>query len=65
MKQLLERALLDETEFLGLRHSLALGYHRDHPYVTHCGDSQLVVDYEPGDSTSDTFGGNSNCAGRR
>ncbi len=63
MKQLLKRAL-DESEFLsdfGIR-SLSR-YHRDHPYVTHCGDSQLVVDYEPGDSTSDMFGGNSNWRG--
>ena len=63
MKQLLKRAL-DETEFLsdyGIR-SLSR-YYRDHPYVTHCGDDQLWVDYEPGDSSSGMFGGNSNWRG--
>jgi hypothetical protein len=63
MKQLLKRTL-DETEFLsdhGIR-SLSR-YHREHPYVTHCDGTQLAVDYEPGDSNSGMFGGNSNWRG--
>ena len=63
MKKLLKRAL-DETEFLsdfGVR-SLSR-YHRDHPYVTHCDGAVLTVDYEPGDSHSGMFGGNSNWRG--
>jgi hypothetical protein len=63
MKQLFKRAL-DETEFLsefGIR-SLSR-YYLDLPFTLRCGDSQLTVDYEPGDSTSDMFGGNSNWRG--
>jgi hypothetical protein len=63
MKQLLKRAL-DETEFLsqfGIR-SLSR-YYLVRPFTLRCGDSQLTVDYEPGDSTSDMFGGNSNWRG--
>ncbi len=63
MKQLLKRAL-DETEFLsdfGVR-SLSRSY-LDRPFLLRCGDSQLAVDYEPGDSTTEMFGGNSNWRG--
>ena len=63
MKALLRRAL-DENEFLspyGVR-SLSQ-HHRDHPYVFLCDDISIKVSYEPGESESATFGGNSNWRG--
>ncbi len=56
--------VLDEKEFLsdhGLRALSAR--HRDHPYTVELGGRQFTVDYEPGESTSGLFGGNSNWRG--
>jgi hypothetical protein len=56
--------MLDESEFLspfGIR-SLSL-YHRDHPFKLEIAGREHVVDYEPGESTSGLFGGNSNWRG--
>jgi hypothetical protein len=58
------RYMLDEKEFLsphGIR-SVSL-CHRDHPYVLKWYCEDLRVDYEPGDSLSGLFGGNSNWRG--
>ena len=65
MKCLLAR-MLDETEFLSDYGVRAVSrYHRDHPYVFDVdGGQHFTIDYEPGESTSGMFGGNSNCAGR-
>ena len=63
MKCLLRR-MLDETEFLsdyGVR-SLSR-HHRDAPYVLADGDRSFRVRYEPAESTSGQFGGNSNWRG--
>ena len=63
MKRLLRR-MLDETEFLsdfGVR-SLSR-YHRDHPYRLRVGDDDLTVRYQPAESDSRMFGGNSNWRG--
>jgi len=63
MKKLLSR-MLDETEFLsefGVRG--VSRYHLDHPYVFDRGGERASVDYEPGESTSNIFGGNSNWRG--
>lgn len=63
LKRILERTL-DETEFLsefGLR-SLSR-YHLDHPYVLSVGDREWTVKYEPAESTTKLFGGNSNWRG--
>jgi hypothetical protein len=66
-RQRLQRVLryvLDENEFLspyGIR-SLSK-YHRDHPYVFSCKGQESRVDYEPGESNSNLFGGNSNWRG--
>jgi len=63
MKRLLRR-MLDETEFLSDHGVRALSrYHRDHPYVFHWGGEAMSVGYEPGESASGLFGGNSNWRG--
>jgi hypothetical protein len=63
MKRLLKR-LLDETEFLSPYGVRALSkYHRDHPYSLTCHDHTLTVSYQPGESDSGLFGGNSNWRG--
>lgn len=63
MKSLLRR-MLDETEFLseyGVR-SLSR-YHLDHPFTFRCKGQMMTVGYEPGESGSAMFGGNSNWRG--
>jgi hypothetical protein len=56
--------LLDEREFLGPFGIRALSrYHRDHPYIFTVGGVAHRVDYEPAESTSGLFGGNSNWRG--
>jgi hypothetical protein len=58
------RYLLDEDEFLspyGIR-SLSR-YHLDHPYVLQVDGAEYRVDYEPAESTTRMFGGNSNWRG--
>ena len=65
--QRLERLLsklFDEAEFLspyGLRALSA--YHREHPYVLEVGGLRATIDYEPAESTTNMFGGNSNWRG--
>ena len=56
--------LFDENEFLspyGLRALSA--YHRDHPYEVDVEGFNATIDYEPAESTTDMFGGNSNWRG--
>jgi Glycosyl hydrolase family 63 C-terminal domain len=56
--------MLDEREFLspyGIR-ALSL-YHRDHPYTLNVNGMEHRVDYEPGESSTGLFGGNSNWRG--
>jgi hypothetical protein len=58
------RCMLDEEEFLspyGLR-SLSR-YHRDHPLIVELPGHRARLDYEPGESTTGLFGGNSNWRG--
>ena len=58
------RFMLDENEFLSPYGIRALSrYHRDHPYTLHVHGTEHRVDYEPGESTSGLFGGNSNWRG--
>jgi hypothetical protein len=63
MKQVLRR-MLDESEFLSPHGVRALSrYHAEHPYVLEAGGMRYSVDYEPAESKSDLFGGNSNWRG--
>jgi hypothetical protein len=63
MKKVL-RHMLDESEFLSDYGIRALSrYHLEHPYQFNCDDHTLSVQYEPAESTSGFFGGNSNWRG--
>jgi hypothetical protein len=58
------RYLLDEDEFLSPFGVRALSRrHRDYPYVFNANGQEFRVDYEPGESTTGMFGGNSNWRG--
>jgi hypothetical protein len=63
----LERLLskvFDESEFLSPHGLRALSaYHREHPYVIDVESVQASIDYEPAESTTPMFGGNSNWRG--
>jgi len=66
-RQKLERILrkmLDESEFLSPYGIRALSrYHKDHPYTFTLDGHAYRVDYEPAESTTSLFGGNSNWRG--
>ncbi len=56
--------MLDEDEFLseyGLRS--VSKYHKDHPYVFHVNGQPHTISYQPAESESGMFGGNSNWRG--
>ncbi|UEG50580.1 glucosidase [Ferruginibacter lapsinanis] len=56
--------LLDEKEFLSKGGIRALSkFHLDNPYSISLKDTNYSIQYDPGDSTSDLFGGNSNWRG--
>ncbi len=56
--------MLDESEFLSPYGIRAVSrYHKDNPYVLHVNGDEHRVDYEPGESSSGLFGGNSNWRG--
>jgi hypothetical protein len=60
---LLER-LLDEDQFLSPGGIRALSkLHEKYPYTINIGGHNYTIQYDPGDSTSDLFGGNSNWRG--
>ncbi|HET7118191.1 MAG TPA: glucosidase, partial [Hanamia sp.] len=56
--------LLNEEEFLSRGGIRALSkYHAEHPYAVTIENIEYSIHYDPGDSTSDFFGGNSNWRG--
>jgi hypothetical protein len=56
--------MLDENEFLSPYGIRAVSQrHRDEPYAFHAGGAEYRVDYEPGESSTGLFGGNSNWRG--
>jgi Mannosylglycerate hydrolase MGH1-like glycoside hydrolase domain len=58
------KKMLDENEFLSPYGIRALSkYHRDNPYEFSVAEYDYTVDYEPAESTSGLFGGNSNWRG--
>ncbi len=58
------RYVFDENEFLSPHGIRALSkFHKDHPYMLSFDGQSSSVDYEPGESTSNLFGGNSNWRG--
>ncbi len=63
LRRILEK-MLDESEFLGTHGIRALSkYHATHPYAFHVDGTLFRVDYEPAESSSGLFGGNSNWRG--
>jgi hypothetical protein len=58
------RIMLDDAEFLSPHGIRAISqHHRDHPYVLHVNGTEHRVDYEPAESSTGLFGGNSNWRG--
>ncbi|HUJ30945.1 MAG TPA: hypothetical protein VLY23_06660 [Candidatus Acidoferrum sp.] len=58
------RYVFDENEFLSDHGVRALSkFHKDHPFMLSLDGVTHAVDYEPAESTTDLFGGNSNWRG--
>ncbi len=58
------RYVLDEKEFLSPHGIRSLSkFHEEHPFMLNVDGQSHSVDYEPGESTTDLFGGNSNWRG--
>jgi len=58
------RFMLDESEFLSPHGIRSLSrYHREHPYTLRLDSHEYTIDYEPAESHSGLFGGNSNWRG--
>jgi hypothetical protein len=63
LTRVIER-MLDETEFLSPNGIRAVSkYHQNHPFILPFGDRDYRVDYEPAESSTGIFGGNSNWRG--
>jgi hypothetical protein len=58
------QVMLDENEFLSPHGIRSVSrYHKDHPLIVPVDGQEYRVDYEPAESTSGLFGGNSNWRG--
>jgi hypothetical protein len=56
--------MLEESEFLGPHGIRAISrFHQDHPYIFNVNGHEHRVDYEPAESSTGLFGGNSNWRG--
>lgn len=56
--------MLDENEFLSAGGIRSISrYHKDNPFIIRANGEDYRVDYEPGESATDLFGGNSNWRG--
>lgn len=63
LKRILQK-MLDESEFFGDYGIRAVSrYHADQPYIFYANAVECRVDYEPAESSSGLFGGNSNWRG--
>lgn len=63
LKRILQR-MLNEDEFFSPHGIRAISkYHQEHPFVLHQGEDDYYVQYEPAESTTGLFGGNSNWRG--
>jgi len=63
LKSILQK-MLDESEFFSSYGIRALSrFHAEHPYIFDVNGCQFRVDYEPAESSSGLFGGNSNWRG--
>lgn len=63
LRRILEK-MLDESEFFGPYGIRGISrYHQDHPYIFNVNGQENRVDYEPAESTTGLFGGNSNWRG--
>jgi hypothetical protein len=58
------RLMLDETEFLSAHGMRSLSrYHQEHPYKVLIDGNNYGIDYQPAESQTEQFGGNSNWRG--
>src|SRR6185503_13958116 len=63
LRRILSR-MLDENQFLGPRGIRSLSReHADHPYVFSANGQEFRIDYQPAESLTGAFGGNSNWRG--
>lgn len=63
LRRILQK-MLDESEFFGKYGIRAVSrFHADHPYTFYANGVECRVDYEPAESSSGLFGGNSNWRG--
>jgi len=56
--------MLNEAEILSLYGIRSISkYHESHPYTLTVNEQEYRLDYEPGESSTEMFGGNSNWRG--